>query len=160
MSRYLPMLSLYFTLIVALMLELMPLPAALNLWRPSWLLLIFAYWVLARPHQINIGHGWLLGLLLDVLLGSPLGLHALALSLAAYVLASNFQRLRTMGLLQQSLLIGCLCALTALLQLACEWLINGEKFTLDYLQSALVSTLLWPWLFVLLRRLRRRFPAQ
>lgn len=157
MTRYLPLLSLYLTLLAALMLELMPLPSAINGWRPNWLLLVLAYWVLALPHRINIGHGWLLGLLLDVLLGSPLGLHALALALAAYLLASNFQRLRTMGLLQQSLLIGCLCTLVALLQLAGEWLLNGERFTFDYLQPALTATLLWPWLFVLLRRLRRRF---
>ncbi len=157
MTRYLPLLSLYLSLLAALMLELMPLPAAVNDWRPSWLLLVFAYWVLALPHRINIGHGWLLGLLLDVLLGSPLGLHALALALAAYLLASNFQRLRTMGLLQQSLLIGCLCALVALLQLVGEWLLNGEHFALSHLQPALTATLLWPWLFVLLRRLRRRF---
>ena len=157
MIRYLPLLSLYLTLLAALMLELMPLPAAVNDWRPSWLLLVFSYWVLALPHRINIGHGWLLGLLLDVLLGSPLGLHALALALAAYLLASNFQRLRTMGLLQQSVVIGGLCVLTELLQLGGEWLLNGETFTLGYLQPALTATLLWPWLFVLLRRLRRRF---
>ena len=157
MTRYLPLLSLYLTLLAALMLELMPLPAAVNDWRPSWLLLVLSYWVLALPHRINIGHGWLLGLLLDALLGSPLGLHALALALAAYLLASNFQRLRTAGLLQQSLLIGCLCVLVELLQLAGEWLLNGEIFALSYLQPALTATLLWPWLFVLLRRLRRRF---
>ena len=157
MSRFVPLITLYLTLLVALVLELMPLPALANDWRAPWVLLVLCYWVLALPHRINIGHGWVLGLLMDALLGAPLGLHALALTLVAYVLAANFQRLRTMGLVQQALVIGVLAVAWESVQMAGEWFLNGEPWQLRHIQPALTATLLWPWLFVLLRRVRRRF---
>ena len=147
----------YATFVIALMLELMPLPAAVVDWRPNWVMLVLTYWVLALPHRFSIGHGWVLGLLLDVLLGAPLGLNALVLSIISYLVAANYQRIRTMALVQQAFVVAALSVLCQLLHVAGEYLINGERFRPDVLQPTLPSALLWPLLFLIMRRLRRRF---
>lgn len=157
MTRFIPVITLYLTLLTGLVLELMPLPMAAAGWRPPWALMILSYWVLAVPHRLNIGHGWVLGLLLDVLLGAPLGLHALALAVVAYLLAANFQRLRTMGLIQQAVVIGLLTVLWEVVQMTGEWALNGEPWLVEHLHPALSAALLWPWLFLVMRRIRRRF---
>ena len=55
------------TVVLALLLLVMPLPAAVNLFRPDWPLLVLTYWVLALPHRISIGTAFVFGFLVDVM---------------------------------------------------------------------------------------------
>ena len=72
-------------LLVALSLEVAPLPDSAAPWRPPWMALAVIYWSMRQPGRYGVGIAWLIGLLLDVLKGAVLGQHALALSAAAYV---------------------------------------------------------------------------
>ena len=63
--------------IFALILQTIPWPGNLDLLRPSWLLLVTCYWVLALPKRVNVGTALVLGLLWDVLIGSTLGIRGM-----------------------------------------------------------------------------------
>lgn len=52
--------------LIALILQTIPWPGSLDLFRPSWLLLVTCYWVLALPHRVNVGSALILGLLWDL----------------------------------------------------------------------------------------------
>ena len=82
--------SIFFALVMALM----PLPISFEPYRPDWVLMVLMYWSLAVPHRLNIGTAWVVGLLMDLASGSPLGVNSLTYSVCIFITASNFQKIR------------------------------------------------------------------
>jgi len=143
------------TFLLALMLSAIPLPEYVEWGRPQWVALTLIYWVAALPHRIGPWHAWVLGLLLDILQGSLLGVHALSLAVIAYVMQLLHRRFRMYPLWQQALLV---LVLIGTYQMALQWaqsLAATGSNSLLFLLPSLISTLIWPWLFVMLRSVRR-----
>lgn len=46
-------------------LELMPWPVTFQSFKPSWLVLVLLYWILAIPNKISIGTAFILGIIWD-----------------------------------------------------------------------------------------------
>ena len=146
------------TLLVAGWLELLPLTDALDYLRPQWLVLAMIYWAIALPHRIGVVWGGLIGLVQDVLLGSVLGQHALAMTLAVYIAQSTYKRLRVFPPLQQSavvfLLVGVAVISSYLVQ---DFAGRALLSPMTMLISAVVSAVFWRPVFLSLRWTRRRF---
>ncbi len=145
------------TFFIALIFQAIPWPGMLEIFRPAWLLLIVFYWVLALPHRVNVGTALILGLLWDLLIGSTLGVRGMMMSITVYLVALNFLVLRNMALWQQAVVIGLLTALAEVLEFLGEYLIQDVTFNPLSLWAALVNCILWPWIFLLLRRVRRHW---
>jgi len=98
------------------------------------------------------------GLLLDILEGSTLGVNALSLVILAYVTLSLHQRMRMFTIFQQS---GLMLALIGLNVMICNWLqiITDQTVSsnLIFLMASVTSAVIWPSLFQLLRQIRRSF---
>ena len=146
-----------FSFLIALTLQTIPWPGVLDLLRPSWLLLVACYWVLALPHRVNVGTALILGLLWDLLLGSTLGIRGMMMSIVVYLVALNFLLLRNMALWQQAILIGLLSMILDVLIFSGEYLVQDIAFNPLLLWSGLINTILGPWLFLLMRRVRRHW---
>ena len=43
------------TLLITLIFAIIPLPLAVESYRPDWTLLVLIYWALALPHRVNVG---------------------------------------------------------------------------------------------------------
>lgn len=132
-----------------------PLPGWASAWQPPWLTLVVAYWCLAQPDRVGVTAGFTLGVLQDALTGAPLGQHALALALVAAAVLAEHQRLRVLPLWQQALLLAPLLAVHQLV-LALVSGSGGRPVSAAMLWPALSGALVWPWLFLTLRDLRRR----
>lgn len=150
-------LIIFVTFIVALAATIIPLPIALDAFRPDWALVAVLYWCLALPSQVNVGTAWLLGLVIDVLLGSVLGIHAAAMAISCFIIASNFQKIRNFSVWQQALIVGVLSALYHLLVFWFQRFLTDAVFLPSYLYPVLTTIILWPWAFLLLRKIRRHF---
>lgn len=135
----------------------MPMPLGVDDFRPDWVLIVLLYWSLALPNRVNVITAWVMGLILDVLLGSILGVHAAAMALSVYIAAVNFQKIRNFSLWQQALIIGVLAALYHLLVFWMQRLLTDVVFLPSYLYPVITSIILWPWVFLLLRKVRRHF---
>ena len=145
------------TLLIALILQVAPVPAIVENYRPSWLVMCILYWSMALPHRTSVGVAWIFGLILDLLLGGTLGVRALSLALASYIVAFNFRVLRNFSLWQQA---GIIMLITLMYRLIVYWgenLSQGVMLQPTYLYGAAVNLLLWPWVFLVLRRIRRHF---
>jgi rod shape-determining protein MreD len=148
-------LVIWMSFIVALTLQTIPWPGELEFLRPAWVLLIACYWVLALPHRVNVGTALVIGLLWDLILGSTLGVRGMMMSIIVYLVAINFLVLRNMALWQQAIVIGILSTMLESLVFVGEYILHEATFNTMTLWSGLVSCILWPWLFMLLRRVRR-----
>ena len=142
---------------VAFILTMIPLPETLQIYRPEWLTLLLIYWCLALPHRVGVITGWLVGFLLDVHMGSVLGLHALTLSVVAYLAYKLHIRIRLYPLLQQSLIILLLVALSQMLVLWISGVTGNAPGNWSYWMPSLTSMVVWPWVFFLMRAIRRLY---
>lgn len=145
------------SILFALMLQIMPMPIMVDPYRPDWLLLVIAYWSLALPHRVSIGVAFFNGVVLDVLLGTTLGVHSLAMTVVVYILSMNYLRLRNYSVWQQAIIVGVLGALYHLLIFWVLRLITDIEFQFEYLWPVFTSMIIWPWIFGLLRKVRRQF---
>jgi rod shape-determining protein MreD len=147
--------------LIAYLLAVIPVPEWAMNYRPEWVSMVLIYWVMALPYRVGIGTAWFVGLILDVLEGSTLGLNALALVIIAYVTLSLHQRLRMFSSVQQS---GLVLALVGLNLVVCHWLQIMTQQTiasnLMFLMAALTSAVIWPSIFHLLRQIRRGFAVR
>jgi rod shape-determining protein MreD len=81
-----PRLLIAATLAIALVLQLVELPWYwLAVLRPMFVPMVLVYWAMAVPEPTGLLTAWITGLLLDVLLGSVLGQHALGLTVLVFV---------------------------------------------------------------------------
>ncbi|WP_440876235.1 rod shape-determining protein MreD [Thalassotalea sp. PLHSN55] len=151
---------LIFTLLLALIANIMPLPLSVDVYRPDWVLLVLLYWCIALPTRVNVLTAWVCGLLLDVLLGSILGVHAAAMALSVYIAVANYQKIRNFSLWQQSLIVGVIAALYHLVVFWLQRILLDVVFLPNYLYPVLTCIILWPWIFLILRKVRRQFRIQ
>ncbi|WP_129141882.1 rod shape-determining protein MreD [Modicisalibacter coralii] len=144
------------TLVLALCLQVMPLPDAWLVWRPDWLGLMLVYWCVVAPQRVGVFYGFLFGLLLDLLEGAPLGQNALVLSLLTYLALLVYQRMRAYALIQQAVLVFIILGIAQLLEQWLRTIFGPFAINLVFLLPALIGAVLWPWLFTMLQMLRRR----
>ena len=146
-----------FTLLIALMASIMPMPLSADAFRPDWVLIVLMYWCMALPGRVNIITAWVMGFLLDVLLGSVLGVHAAAMAISIYIIVVNHQKIRNFSILQQALIMGVLAALYHLVVFWLQRFLIDIIFLTSYLYPVVTTIILWPWVFYLLRKVRRNF---
>jgi rod shape-determining protein MreD len=145
------------SLLIAFMLTAMPLPDEVHNWRPSWVVMVLIYWCMALPNRVGIGVSWLMGILLDVQQGSVFGQNALGLAVIAYITISFYQRLRVFPLLQQAVIVCSYVMIFQLIVLLIKGMTGVPPQTWTFWMPAITSMILWPWLFVILRDVRRKF---
>ncbi|MEH6624843.1 MAG: rod shape-determining protein MreD [Motiliproteus sp.] len=145
----------WLTFLLALMLSTLPMPESLEWGRPEWVALTLIYWVVALPHRVGPWSAWVLGLLMDILLGSTLGIHALSMAIVAYLAQRLHRRIRMFPLWQQAFLVLVLVGIHQMLQHWAQALAGASTGSLLFLLPSLVSSFLWPWIFVVLRGVRR-----
>jgi rod shape-determining protein MreD len=143
------------TFLGALVLTILPWPAWTEQFRPDWVGLVLIYWCMALPNRVGVGTGFILGLVLDVLYGSMLGENALAKSLTAFLTVHFHLHLRMYPRWQQAVVVLLLVVANNLMVLWVKHLAGTSPSAWGYITPSIVSMLIWPWLFVILRDIRR-----
>lgn len=144
------------TLLLAMILTFIPLPVWTVWFRPLFVPLFFCFWAQTFPEQVSVGVAWFLGLLMDLLLGTLLGVHALLLTALAFIIAKFHKRWRMFPMIQQAGVIFILMLSYLFLQYWIHGLLGRPPGTWKYWLPALTSALLWPWLTIFLSGVRQR----
>ncbi len=145
------------TFLFAMVVSIMPMPLSIDAFRPDWVLAVLVYWAIALPYRVNVFTAGFLGFLLDVLLGGTIGIHSAAMAIVVYIATVNCQKIRNFSLWQQSLVVGTLATLYHLLLFWLQRFLSDVVFLPSYLYPVSTTVILWPWLFLLLRKIRRHF---
>lgn len=144
------------TVILSLVLSISLFPVGWFEFRPEWLGLVVFYWTFRAPAQFGILMAWCLGLLLDVLESTPLGVNALGMALIAFLVLTIHQRLRMYPLPQQCLMVFLLLGINQMLVHFLKQLLGAESGGFSYLWPALTSALVWPVVSGLLDQINRK----
>jgi rod shape-determining protein MreD len=148
------------TFVLAMILTIIPLPENLLRLRPDWVGLTLIFWCLALPYRVSVGSGFIVGLLMDVLTGTLLGQHALALSLIAYACVRLHARIRAYPVWQQMLTVLLLLVLHQLVVLWVDRTIGRPGHPFAYWLPSLISMFLWPLIYCWLNSVRLAFSVQ
>ena len=135
----------------------MPLPDWAVEFRPEWVTLVLIYWTITSPSKVGVTVAWFAGLLLDVSYGTLMGQHALGMVFVIYVIHLQHQRLRVASLLQQALVVLVLLFVKQLLTLWVDGMLGRAPGSWLYFMPSITSALLWPWIYLILRDLQRKF---
>lgn len=144
-------LTIFLSLIIAMVLAILPLPRWLSVLWPEWIVVVVLFWAVMAPHRFGVGYAWLVGIFMDVLFGSVLGAHALALVVITYIISKLYTRFMFFTFAQQGLLILGLLALYKLILFWIYAVVGTAPNALLYWISAITTALFWPWISMLLR---------
>ena len=145
------------SLLSAMILRIMPLPAELFIYNPDWMLLFLIYWAIAIPERVGVGYAWAMGLLSDVLTGRMLGQHALAYSVVIFACVKLHNRLRAYPLFQQTISVLLLLLISQILISWTQNIKSAIPFGFIYWLPSVVGALVWPAILPLLRLVRRAY---
>ena len=144
------------TFITALVLSIVPVPHWAEQFRPDWVGLVLIYWCIAIPHRVGIGTGWLVGLFQDVLYGALLGQYALSKTIIAFLAAKLYLRIRVYPPWQQAIAVLVMLAIGQLFVVWVRTIIGKPGAGFSFWTPSIVSMVIWPWIFIILRDIRRR----
>lgn len=150
-SRKLPALS----LLAALLLAIVPMPEWIAAFRPDWVAVVLLYWCVVAPDKLGMLTALGMGLALDVLTGSLLGQHALALLVIVYLCQRFPPRIRVIPLAQLTAMIVALLALYELLLFWVDGTAGRTVPLIDRWAPVLSSALVWMLALAILDRWRR-----
>jgi rod shape-determining protein MreD len=144
MSRRESAMPVTLTTFIALVLMTIPLPFWLAIVKPAFLVLIIMYWSTMAPHVAGITLAFAAGLALDVMQGSLIGQHALALALLSYLAIRFHLQLRAKPIFEQSVFaLAALVLYETLLWLIDGWSGQGASNPWRWLYT-LTSAMCWP----------------
>ncbi|MGH8458255.1 MAG: rod shape-determining protein MreD [Nevskiales bacterium] len=143
------------SLVLAAALSVMMLPDWIAFARPALVLMVVCHWTLTPSRRIGLLGSWGIGLLLDVLNGSALGQHALALVLCAFIVIKLGEFIRSYRIWQQALLFLPIFVVYEFTLFWMDGLTDRSAEPLWRWAPVVSSTLLWPPLSFLLRRASR-----
>ena len=142
------------SVLLALLLGLLPLPAPLQPLRPYWLALVVAYWVIEDNDRIGLGFAFAIGLVADLAFGGLLGEQALRLVVMTFILQRFRTQLRFFPMAQQALAMGGLLLNDRVINTVVHLALGEPLLPWAFWWAPLLGMLLWAPLFLLLDALR------
>jgi rod shape-determining protein MreD len=138
------------TLAVAFLFNLLPASGQALLWRPDFVALVLAYWLIHYPRRLGFMLPWLLGLAMDVAEGALFGQYALGYTALALMATLAHRRVLMFDVLSQTLHVLVMLQLVKLIMLLVRMAEGAEFPGWLYFLGPVVASLLWPLLTVTL----------
>ncbi|MBR6877696.1 MAG: rod shape-determining protein MreD [Neisseriaceae bacterium] len=138
-----PLKLIIISFIVPLILDFIPFSGSIFYWLPEFTALMLYYWLINRPQNVGIGTAFVLGLLVDIGTASPLGEHALAYVLSAYLIVYYHRKIyEDDGL--QAVFVGLALLLNEMVQLLVNLRFEHRSTSWGILLSPIMGAFLWP----------------
>jgi rod shape-determining protein MreD len=150
---------LFFSLVGAYLLSVLPWSGRWLLARPDFVLIVLIFWTVHVPRSIGQGVAFALGLLMDVSDSMLLGQHALAYVIAVFGAQVLRVRILSFHLPEQTLHVLGLTIVASLVMLSLNLLLGADFPGFAFLVSPVLTALCWAptnWLLYSSKVRRRR----
>lgn len=137
----------------AAVLEMLVMPQILLSFRPEWMALTLIYWLLRHPEKIGLLSAFIVGLVMDVLSSTYLGVHAISCCIVSYLVLTMHQRLKMFPVLQQSLVMFFIISILLMIVVTMRGALGAVDNNMTYLGAALSSAFAWPFVLIITDRL-------
>lgn len=143
--------------VFAFLWQFWPLSFTFRPYMPDAIVTVTLYWVMQRPPRMGGGWALVIGILRDNLTGTALGTHAFALIFVAFWVQLLSERLRSLAIWQQAMLVGLLCLIYQLVSNSIGLWMSHLDAPLFALPSVLITALCWPVCFAILNLLEHGY---
>jgi rod shape-determining protein MreD len=133
----------FFSLLAAYLLSVLPWSGNWLLARPDFVLVVLVFWTVHEPRSVGQGAAFMLGLLMDVSDSMLLGQHALAYTAAVFGAQVLRVRILSFHLPEQTLHVLGLTLVADAVLLALNLLLGAQFPGFAYLVSPLATALCW-----------------
>ena len=140
-----------FTLIAALLANLLPWSGVALAIKPDFVALVLLYWCIEQPRKVGFSAAWMLGLFMDIADGTLFGQHALAYSILAYAGIVLHRRVLGFSATPQVLHVVILLLMNDLIVLAIRAMAGADFPGFQYFAGSLIAGALWLPLGILLK---------
>ncbi len=147
--------SIYFTLFIALLCQLLPWGGQGIVFRPDFMLVVILYWLLRAPNLCSVSTAWVAGLLVDLATGSLLGQHAFSFTLTAFAALSYQRRLVLFNTWQLTAYVFTLLIIERMVLLLLKLFAGNENPGWHYLWPIVTGLLLWQLMVLIFGGLTR-----
>lgn len=148
------------SIVVAWLLQLLPLAHALLPFKPWWLALVLIYWSLETPQRVGLGFVAATGLVADLLMGVLLGEQMLRLVVMVFIVLRFRARIAFFPIWQQSLSIFLLLLNDRVVTLVLRGFAGEPMPGWQFWIAPFTGMLVWPLVFLVLTDLRGRLRAR
>jgi rod shape-determining protein MreD len=146
--------TLWLVLLTTALLSVVPLPEGMDLFRPPWVTMAVVYWAMMWPRTCGIAAAWIIGLILDILQGSLLGQHALALGVVAYFTLRFHLQIRIFPLWQLTMTVFALLAIDAFVIFWVDGIAGLPTAGASRWTQVIAGAVVWPPVMAVFDRLR------
>lgn len=149
-------LALIISILLASVLQLVPVSGYLLVLKPNFLLLVVIGWIIFRPSQWGIGFAAFTGLLADLIFRAPIGVHVLLFSTVGAIPLYLSGWLVYFSLIHRCLFVFILIIFAEFMR---NMLLSMWEIPIDYsyiISSALASAIVWPAIDQLLIKFNRK----
>ncbi len=119
-------------------------------------LMVLIYWNMALPKNIGLIWAMIFGFSLDINQEVLLGSHVLLFLFISYLTQRYFHRLRALYTIQQSLFVAIVVLIYQIFLISFLGEFK-ESIVIELISLTLISALIWPIIFGILRQLRIKF---
>ena len=133
------------TILVSFILTVSTFP--LGSFSPDWTQLFLIYWIIAIPMSIGLFSSWIIGVLIDVIMGSTLGINALMFTMVTYLISMIHHIVRYITVFQQSIIIFLVLVIKVTFILWIEAILDINNHDCQYTGHALQVLYCGLWYF-------------
>ena len=119
-------------------------------------LMVLIYWNMALPKNIGLIWAMIFGFSLDINQEVLLGSHVLLFLFISYLTQRYFHRLRALYTIQQSLFVAIVVLIYQIFLISFLGEFK-ESIVIELISLTIISALIWPIIFGILRQLRIKF---
>lgn len=149
-----PLFPIIISVIIASILTVYPLSYTVAGWRPCFMFMLMLFWVMGQPTWCGIWFAFATGLLTDLLIDAPLGMHALCFVIITFI-ARYLTRERYIMTFSNLWIISIFGIIAYLTLTFLMQVMGGMNFAYArHAQPLISSILLWPLMYYVLRKWR------